>query len=130
MKININKILMLNPKLISILQRVIIHSIIILVCFYIWRYASDDNNGWIDILWAMGLSANAFLSDDYTEWIFTITDVNHNFSIGKMGEDRFAPVLKDGKETNCRLYIWDAEEVKRLQEIGEEIHRKNNTIQK
>jgi len=49
-----------------------------------------------------------------------------SFSIGKMGEDRFAPVLKDGKETNCRIYLWDAEEVKKLQDIGDEIHRQLN----
>jgi len=42
-----------------------------------------------------------------------------------MGEDRFAPVLKDGKETNCRIYLWDSEDVKRLQAIGDEIHRQN-----
>jgi hypothetical protein len=49
--------------------------------------------------------------------------VSGSFSIGEMGEDRFAPVLKDGKETNCRIYLWDAEDVKRLQSIGDEIHR-------
>lgn len=53
------------------------------------------------------------------------TDVSGSFSIGEMGEDRFAPVLKDGKETNCRIYLWDAEDVKRLQAIGDEIHRQN-----
>lgn len=57
--------------------------------------------------------------------LFCKTDVSGSFSIGKMGEDRFAPVLKDGKETNCRIYLWDAEDVKRLQAICDEIHRQN-----
>ena len=57
--------------------------------------------------------------------LFCKTDVSGSFSIGKMGEDRFAPILKDGKETNCRIYLWDAEEVKRFQAIGGEIHRQN-----
>lgn len=45
------------------------------------------------------------------------------FSFGEMDKDRFCTVLQDGKETNCRMYMWDAEEVKRLQAIGDEIHR-------
>jgi len=57
--------------------------------------------------------------------LFCKTDVSGSFSIGKTGEDRFAPILKDGKETNCRIYLWDAEDVKRLQEIGDRIHRQN-----
>lgn len=58
--------------------------------------------------------------------LFCKTDVSGSFSIGEMGEDRFAPVLKDGKETNCRIYLWDAEDVKRLQATGDEIHRQNS----
>jgi len=42
-----------------------------------------------------------------------------------MDKDRFCTVLKDGEETNCRMYMWDAEDVKRLQAIGDEIHRQN-----
>ena len=51
--------------------------------------------------------------------------VSGSLSIGEMYEDRFAPILKDGKETNCRIYLWDPEDVKRLQAIGDEIHRRN-----
>ncbi len=57
--------------------------------------------------------------------LFCKTDVSSSFYIGEMGEDRFAPVLKDGKETNCQIYLWDAEDVKRLQAIGDEIHLQN-----
>lgn len=57
--------------------------------------------------------------------LFCKTNVSDIFSIGKMDEDRFAPVLKNGKETNCRIYLWDAEDIKKLQAIGDEIHRQN-----
>ena len=52
-------------------------------------------------------------------------NVSGSLSIGKMGEDRFAPILKDGKETNCRIYLWDMEQVKRMQAIADEIHSRN-----
>ena len=56
--------------------------------------------------------------------LFRVADTVDTFSIGKMGADRFAPVLKDGKETNCRIYLWNKEEVKRLQDIADKLHRK------
>ena len=43
------------------------------------------------------------------------------FSFGERQADGFAPVLKDGKDTNCRMYLWDREEVKRLAALGREI---------
>jgi len=57
--------------------------------------------------------------------LFCKTNVIGSLSIGEMGEDRFAPVLKDGKETNCRIYLWDAEYVKRLQAFGDKLNRQN-----
>jgi len=51
--------------------------------------------------------------------------VSGSLSFGEMDKDRFCTVLKDGEETNCRMYMWDAEDVKRLQAIGDEIHRQN-----
>jgi hypothetical protein len=53
------------------------------------------------------------------------TCVSGSLSIGKIDKDRFANVLKDGEETKCRLYLWDAEDVKRLQSIGDRLHREN-----
>jgi len=58
---------------------------------------------------------------------FCKPDVSGSISIGEMDKDRFAPVLMDGKETNCRIYLWDAEDVKRLQSIG---NKNKNLIKK
>jgi len=58
--------------------------------------------------------------------LFRKTPVISRFSLGEMDKDRFCTVLKDGEETNCRMYMWDREDVKRLQAIGDEIHRQNN----
>jgi hypothetical protein len=56
---------------------------------------------------------------------FVKPDVSGSFSFGERGEDGFAPVMKDGVKTNCRIYLWDAEDVKILRAIGDEIHRQN-----
>ena len=62
-----------------------------------------------------------------TAWIkyikpcFCKADVTCRFSVGQRGEDGFAPLLKDGQETNVRLMIWDREEVEELQRIAAEL---------
>lgn len=47
------------------------------------------------------------------------------YSFGQKAEDGFSPVLKDGKETNCRMYLWDRKEAEYLAALGREIVVKN-----
>ena len=58
--------------------------------------------------------------------LFCKAPAESRFSFGEMDKDRFCTVLKDGQETNCRMYMWDEEDVKRLQAIGDKIHRQND----
>ncbi len=46
------------------------------------------------------------------------------FSFGEKQADGFAPVLKDGKVTNCRMYLWDREEVEMLSALARKIQNK------
>lgn len=45
-------------------------------------------------------------------------------TFGEREKDGFSNVYSDGEKTNVRLFLWDENEVKRLQAIGEEIYKK------
>jgi hypothetical protein len=52
----------------AVMQRLIIHSIIILGCYYICHIHLNDD-GWLDIVYAICWSGNAFWLPDYTKWV-------------------------------------------------------------
>ncbi len=37
-----------------------------------------------------------------------------DFTIGEQKEDGFAPLLKDGKETNVKIMVWTKEEIEKF----------------
>ncbi len=45
------------------------------------------------------------------------------FSFGAKDAEGFAPLLKDGKPTNCRMYLWDRKEVDELAAIGRSLQQ-------
>ena len=68
------------------------------------------------------------------KWLFgtrkqqcNIHDVIHSISCGERDEKGFADTYVNGEKTNVRLLLWDKEEVERLQKIGEQIHKENNS---
>ena len=55
-------------RLCAFMQRLIIHSMIVLAYYHICNTLLEDN-GWLDVLYAICFSGNAFLLPDYTRWI-------------------------------------------------------------
>ena len=60
-------------KVISIMQRVIIHLLIIIACYHIC-YCTINNYdyNWIHIIIAFCVSGNVFWFSDYAYWLFNI----------------------------------------------------------
>lgn len=56
---------------------------------------------------------------------FKTANVSDSFSIGARGKDGFAPFIRNGVETNCRIYIWDKADVDELMAIGRKLQNKN-----
>jgi hypothetical protein len=48
-----------------------------------------------------------------------------NITLGDRDDNGFARVYADGEKTNIRMLVFSKEEVKRLQEIAEEVYKKN-----
>lgn len=55
----------------AVMQRLIIHSIIVLGCYYICHVLLKDD-GWLDIVVAICWSGNAFWLPDYTKWVTNV----------------------------------------------------------
>lgn len=55
----------------AVMQRLIIHSIIVLACYYICHVLLKDD-GWLDIVYAICWSGNAFWLPDYTKWVANV----------------------------------------------------------
>lgn len=60
-----------NLRLGAVMQRLIIHSIIVLACYYICHVLLKDD-GWLDIVYAICWSGNAFWLPDYTKWVSNV----------------------------------------------------------
>lgn len=65
---NINEAQKPNLRLGAVMQRLIIHSTIVLACYYICHVLLRDD-GWLDIVYAICWSANAFWLPDYMKWV-------------------------------------------------------------
>ena len=64
---NINRSQKAQSLLSAIMQRLCIHSIIVLACYHICNTLLL-NDGWLDIVFAIAWSGNAFLLPDYLDW--------------------------------------------------------------
>ena len=70
-EININEAGKPNLRLGAVMQRLIIHSIIVLAWYYICHVLLKDD-GWLDIVYAICWSGNAFWLPDYTKWVANV----------------------------------------------------------
>lgn len=61
----------IGARLGAVMQRLIIHSIIVLACYYICHVLLKDD-GWLDIVYAICWSGNAFWLPDYTKWVTNV----------------------------------------------------------
>ena len=64
---NINRSQKAQSLLSAIMQRLCIHSMIVLACYHICNTLLL-NGGWLDIVFAICWSGNAFLLPDYLDW--------------------------------------------------------------
>jgi len=55
----------------SVMQRFLVHTFIVLGWFYICRY-HWDNDGWIDIVFAICCSGNLFWLPKYRDWFLNV----------------------------------------------------------
>jgi hypothetical protein len=55
----------------AILQRLIIHSMIALACYYVFHVLLN-NDGWLGLVYAICWSGNSFWLPDYAKWISNI----------------------------------------------------------
>jgi hypothetical protein len=60
-----------NNKIFEIIQKLIVHAFITIGWFYICRYQLD-NNGFMDVIFAICCSGNLFWLPKYRNWILNI----------------------------------------------------------
>lgn len=70
-EVDFKKAQTLHLRLSAVIQRLIIHSIIVLACYYICHVLLKDD-GWLDVVYAICWSGNAFLLPDYAKWVTNV----------------------------------------------------------
>ena len=70
-EMNINRLQKAQPLLSAIMQRLCIHSMIVLACYHIICNVLLLNDGWLDVVFAIVWSGNAFWLPDYAKWFGT-----------------------------------------------------------
>lgn len=68
---NINGARTTNFRLGAVMQRLIIHSIIVLACYYICHILLRCD-GWLGVVYAICWSGNALWLPDYAKWVTNV----------------------------------------------------------